>query len=419
MGRLQLATEMVPALLKKLGILGEEVTPGIKTMVTSLQEQREAAKLAGTKKYMEGEEFISPTEVKKIREDQPTTMMQHVSPYKLEGGTSFDESRFGTGEGEAAFGPGFYTTIAEGENPISKYYENMFGRRKGAYETEKGPLKDTELVEATKPARAAASKTLQAAGGLPMRSFHLINDYMKAVKQGIGAEEYLLNLKMKGVPDEELLTVAAGIEKLPASFQFKNPQVSRYDVLFTDDLNKAVNLDTTIGEQEPWVREALARAERRMPGATDWWHTNPQGGMYGGAKNLTQAGLKTDPATIAGLQEAMPGRINRQVDILSRPQQSASIVHGNDPLGRFSAEDRRKAMKAEGVPGGHFGSGSILQVGAENWTEKFRNFVGYDASKLLIIRRHGIKGALAAGMITPEMADQLREIGAPEEPEEL
>jgi hypothetical protein len=226
--------------------------------------------------------------------------------------------------------------------------------------------------------------------------------------RAVEAMAALANFDAPGPVPEHMLENSRYLKSLvPAG------RAHRYEVDIEADPRRLLDWDKPLRQQpeivEPLIerfggRQRVIDKQNEYSDAAQYWLNNhtPE------AEAAWQT-LNKDPAVrLGGIVQNIDKPPNQfGSDIGSRV--TGNVLYqglSQSRLGRRGASD---LLKEQGVPGIKFWDGLSRAEGKGT-----SNFVVFDPKIIQIVRRYGISGAVASGLISQQMADQLRAQGYPE-----
>jgi hypothetical protein len=268
----------------------------------------------------------------------------HGSPHDFD---KFSMDKIGTGEGAQAYGHGLY--FADNEGVARQYRDDLSGMRNG--NAKRALAKAGGDVDAAIDAareQIARLESLPDKGGDPRRWAAQIQlqkdkiDVLNAEKAGLNTKGSMYEVRIKANPDDFL----------------------DWDKPFRDQPEIAKKLGV-----DPYARSKQADDIIRR--------------------------IKEDMA-LAGRTE-MDDIDRANYDLAERLNSEFAVETAGSSAPRSA--DMAAELNAKGVPGIKY-----LDYGSRNAGEGSRNYVVFDDSLIEIVKKYGIAGALAAGLLTEQQA---------------
>jgi hypothetical protein len=321
--------------------------------------------------YADQKVGLMPEWTMRDRNSPAPIMLYHGTPHSF---GRFDISKIGSGEGNQAYGHGLYFA---GHSPVSEWYRHQLQTRADPLLSKYG-LDETGITmgfhladaggDAAKLAAeyAAARDKLIASGGTDKATVNQIKEYDRRIAYLNDPE------RMRG----HVYEVAADV----------NPE-------------HLLNYDAPFKEQTPYVQgrtgPELEKSIKRE--------------RYGLQATLESGSHKGRPL-LPGNRRAMEGRL------LMLEQAGPEALKGSDIYTRFGQPSKSESEAARlasqrlhgvGVPGLHYADAGSRGPGAGS-----RNYVMFSDDMLKILRKYGVVGIPAAGVLGADGLERRAEGGA-------
>jgi hypothetical protein len=273
----------------------------------------------------------------------------HGSPHSFD---RFSMDKIGTGEGAQAYGHGLY--FAENEGVAQSYRDSL-----------RGIDYDGKTLSPGDADWYFAQAALEHPSVTQADADYISSNFTEAVREGLDIDKlernFLSNYKPGDGMHEAIRSVAAEARKA------KMQAGSMYEVNINADPYAFLDWDAPLSEQSAPVQEYFRqRMDKVMPGREGW---DPDG------------------------------------DTLAKLASPQSDLDGRDWLDTGPQEWAAQQMREAGIPGIRYLDQGSRSAGGT------RNYVVFDDSLIEIVRKYGLAGAVAAGLISQEMAEQMEQQG--------
>lgn len=325
----------------------------------------------------------------------------HGSPHDFD---RFDMSKIGTGEGAQAYGHGLY--FAESEGVARSYRDALSSGRRG--------------VDAPK-FRALGGKELKHVG--PDTAHDIAEGGIPAIDRRIAEIDETLSREAQNrrfFGDQQTDEMIAyfkrekdELEALKALGDTSTVHGRMYEVRINADPDDFLDWDKPLSEQ-PKVLKKLEGGEKHPedwvpnPNATgsEYW-ASIQGSPTDRRGFLTDRGRPQNPIGIPGIKYLDQGSRTVLPDV-------ALTAKASDLDRQIANAKKQMAALPDNMKGeyrSHIDKLTRERRAVQRKLEPSRNYVVFDENLIEIVRKYGLAGAVAAGLISQEMARQMQEQG--------
>ena len=300
----------------------------------------------------------------------PGIKAYHGSPHSFE---QFDISKIGTGEGAQAYGHGLY--FAENEKTAKAYRDALKDRRLSSNE---GAV---SMGEVYTNLQAAAEKH----GLHPDQSYQLVKQVQDKIDRGAPLDD--IEYPVKKFNDAYYSIVEEAQRR-----GYKPNPGHMYEVDIAADPEAFLDWDKPLSEQPASVRARMEASVGAHPQVMrDLEATSPQDVMR-------QISHQTGGEIHMGLGDVFGGTRDLAGGAYSVPFTNEPAVS--------------ELLRNAGIPGIKY-----LDQGSRGAGEGSRNYVVFDPKIISIVKKYGLAGALAAGLISQDQAEAMERQGLGDEAE--
>ena len=239
---------------------------------------------------------------------------------------------------------------------------------------------------------------------------------MDQIGTGEGAQAY-----GHGLYFAEEMDVAKGYQ--PRSYDAEEMMLNRYkgaetkqNYLEMEAWERAM-MHETPAELRAYAAENLKNAEREtFNRVADELNTFPREG------SLVEVNINADPDDFLDWDKPLSEQPKKIQDLLNNNEIAHADAHAHqrgaeiyrntsNPLTEEGSDAAAKALREAGIPGIKY-----LDGGSRGKGEGTYNYVVFDEKNIEIIRKYGIAGAIASGLLTLSTEDEARAAGIPVKP---
>lgn len=326
---------------------------------------------------------VAETLAEAVEPPKKITGLKHASKHDFDR-FEWSPKTYGTGEGAQIFGHGLY--FAENDRVINEHYKPKFSLTRMELDTPEGPIHPSTSSD-------WASKRLSDALEDNQYDFDKAVSYLRDTKEWyLKRSGYTPDMVKMAEGYDEAIALADKWRRGEGGFRMTQKPAKVYEVELMADPEKFLDWDAPLSEQ-PWVWEMLPQETKD---AIDLYLD--MRGDNGMSELLDEYTGKDLYKLLANdyVHETLPEEVG-----------TSSWLTGETTPDRHTSE----FLNEKGVHGIKFRDAYSRK---DRTAPVTRNYVVFSDKIINIVKKYGIAGALSAGLISQQMADQMREQGMEE-----